>query len=91
MSPDMKQYELDRITTLLKSFGWAITGSRFEGEKILVDFDKAVPGAAQDTKEFEESRITNMLKSMGWTKLSSQFVGDKIHTSYEKVVVAEKP
>ena len=42
MVMDVKQFELDRIVNMLKSFGWAVTGSQFAGEKITVTFEKTV-------------------------------------------------
>lgn len=43
---DIKQFELDRIVTMLKSFGWAVTMSQFIGEKIVVTFEKVVVSEA---------------------------------------------
>ncbi len=42
MPIDFKQFELDRVTNLLKAFGWVITQSRFEGDKVIVEFEKVV-------------------------------------------------
>ena len=39
---DVKQFELDRIVNMLKSFGWAVTSSQFVGEKVIVTFEKTV-------------------------------------------------
>ncbi len=89
--PDMKQFELNKVITMLRSFGWETVGSRFEEDKVFVDFDKKVPGAPQTTKEYEDSRITNMMRSMGWNKLGSQMAGDLIHTTWMKVVKSEAP
>lgn len=42
MSTPQKQLELDRIVNMLKSFGWAVKSSRFEGDRIEVTFEKVV-------------------------------------------------
>ncbi len=42
MVMDIKQFELDRIVNMLKSFGWAVTSSSFVGEKVIVTFEKTV-------------------------------------------------
>jgi len=42
MAVDLKQFELDRIVNMLRSFGWAVVSSRFEGEKVIVTFEKTV-------------------------------------------------
>lgn len=43
MAIDKKQFELDRIVNMLKSFGWAVVKSEFQGEKILITMEKTVP------------------------------------------------
>jgi len=42
MAADLKQLELDRIINLLRSFGWAVVSSRFEGDKIIVQMEKII-------------------------------------------------
>jgi len=42
MAIDMKQFELDRIVNMLKTFGWALVSSRFTDTKIIVEFEKTV-------------------------------------------------
>ena len=42
MAIDMKQFELDRITTMLKSFGWSVVSSSFNENKVVVTFEKIV-------------------------------------------------
>jgi hypothetical protein len=42
MAIDMKQFELDRITTMLKSFGWSVTSSSFLENKVVVTFEKII-------------------------------------------------
>jgi len=39
---DIKQFELDRIVNMLKSFGWSVTSSSFQADKIIVSFEKVV-------------------------------------------------
>ena len=39
---DIKQFELDRVVNLMKAFGWTITQSRFEGDKVIVELEKIV-------------------------------------------------
>lgn len=42
MGVDVKQLELDRIVNLMKSFGWQVQRSEFQGEKIVVTMEKVV-------------------------------------------------
>ena len=42
MAVDMKQFELDRVVNMLKTFGWAITSSQFLENKVVVTFEKSV-------------------------------------------------
>ena len=42
MAIDMKQFELDRIVTMLRSFGWSVVSSSFEGNKVVATFEKIV-------------------------------------------------
>lgn len=39
---DFKQFELDRVVNLLKAFGWSVTQSRFDGDTVVVEFQKVV-------------------------------------------------
>lgn len=50
MSPDLKQFELDRITNMLKSFSWEVVTSRFEGDKILVQYQKDLKGPPRTSR-----------------------------------------
>ena len=43
---DIKQFELDRIVNMLKSFGWSVTSSSFQENKIIATFEKIVKPAA---------------------------------------------
>jgi len=42
MAVDMKQFELDRIVTMLKSFGWSVVSSSFQENKVVVTFEKII-------------------------------------------------
>lgn len=42
MATPQKQLELDRIVNMLRSFGWAVRESKFEGDVIRVTFEKTV-------------------------------------------------
>jgi len=42
MATDVKQFELDRIVNLVKSFGWNVISSRFDEDKIKVELEKKV-------------------------------------------------
>ncbi len=42
MAVDPKQFELDRIVNMLKSFGWSVKSSSFNGDIINVTFEKIV-------------------------------------------------
>lgn len=86
MSPDLKQFELDRITNMLKSFSWEVVTSRFEGDKILVQYQKDLKGSTADAKKFELDRIVNMLGSFGWVTMGNQNFPDKVVVNFEKVI-----
>ena len=43
MPIDRKQFELDRIVTMLRSFGWSVVSSSFQDNKVTVTFEKIVP------------------------------------------------
>lgn len=42
MPIDTKQFELDRVVNMLRSFGWNVTSSSFVGDKVIVTFEKVV-------------------------------------------------
>ena len=42
MAIDMKQFELDRIVTMLRSFGWSVVSSAFQDNKVVVTFEKII-------------------------------------------------
>lgn len=42
MPTPQAQMELDRIVNMLKSFGWSVTSSKFEGDRVQVTFEKTV-------------------------------------------------
>ena len=42
MPVNKKQFELDRIVNMLKSFDWAVVKSEFQGEKIIITMEKTV-------------------------------------------------
>ena len=42
MAIDMKQFELDRIVNMLKSFGWSVVSSSFQENKVVVTFEKII-------------------------------------------------
>lgn len=86
MSPDLKQYELDRVTNTIRSFGWTSIGSRIEGDKVVVDFEKALLGLTPDMKKFELDRIAGMIRNIGWNLVSSSFQDDKARVTFEKMV-----
>jgi len=44
MPIDLKQFELDRIVNMLKSFGWSVVKSEFADNKVIVTFEKIVTG-----------------------------------------------
>jgi len=46
MPIDPKQFELDRIVTMMKSFGWDVKSSSFEGDKVIVTFEKVVKASS---------------------------------------------
>lgn len=42
MAIDMKQFELDRIVNMLKSFSWSVVSSSFQENKVVVTFEKII-------------------------------------------------
>lgn len=42
MAVNKKQIELDRIVNMLRSFGWDVRTSSFDGDKVTVTFEKTV-------------------------------------------------
>lgn len=42
MGIDVKQLELDRLINMMRSFGWTVQRSEFQGEKIIVTMEKVV-------------------------------------------------
>jgi hypothetical protein len=86
MSPEMKQYEIDRVVNTIKSFGWTSVGSRIEGSKVVVDFEKMLAGMTPDMKKFELDRIAGMIKNIGWNLVSSAFKNDTASVTFEKVI-----
>lgn len=86
MSPEMKQYELDRVINTIKSFGWTSIGSKIEGNKVVVDFEKMLAGMTADMKKFELDRISGMIKNIGWNLVSSSFQNDSARVTFEKIV-----
>lgn len=89
MSPvDTKQFELERVVTLLKSFEWKLVSSELSGNKVLGKFEKESGGKPQDAMRFDLDRITNVLKSAGWSLVSSQFAPDRVVGSFEKIIQA---
>jgi hypothetical protein len=89
MSPvDTKQFELERVVTLLKSFEWKLVSSDMSGNRVLGKFEKVIEGKPQELMRFELDRITNVLKSAGWSLVSSAFEATKVVGSFEKVIPA---
>ena len=86
MSPDLKQYELDRVINTIKSFGWNMMSSDLKGEKVKVEFFKVLTGMSMDLKKFEMDRIAGMVKNIGWDLITSRLEDDKAIVSFEKIV-----
>ena len=42
MAIDIKQYELDRIVNMMRSFGWSTVKTEFVGDRIVVTMEKVV-------------------------------------------------
>lgn len=42
MAIDVKQFELDRIVNMLRSFGWTVQKSEFIGDKIVITMEKTI-------------------------------------------------
>jgi hypothetical protein len=39
---DVRQFEVDRLVNMLRAFGWAVTATKFEPEKVIVTVEKEV-------------------------------------------------
>lgn len=91
MSIDVKQFELDRITNALRSFGWSVVKSEFAGDTVTCSLEKVVSAQSPDLKRVELDRIVNMMRSFGWT-VSSQEMGEtKLTVGMNKTVKPEVP
>ena len=86
---DLKQFELDRVVNLFRAMGYTSVSSEFKDEKIVVSFEKVLPGMAADIKVRESYRVSTMVQSLGWSPVKSEFPDNKIVVVYEKVVKAE--
>lgn len=42
MGIDVKQFELDRVVNMLRSFGWAVVKSEIQADKLIVTMEKVV-------------------------------------------------
>ena len=42
MAIDPKQFELDRIVNMMRSFGWSVVKTEFQGDRIIVQMEKVV-------------------------------------------------
>lgn len=89
MAIDLKQFELNRIVNMLKSMDWTIVSSGFQGDKVVVTFEKTVTGMYPELKKVEGDRITNMLKSFTWAVVGAEYPENKIVLKFEKVVKGE--
>jgi len=89
MSPDMRQFELERVINLLKTFQWTVRTNRFDGDKVVVAFERMAPGATSAVQQQWLAQIQNMLVSLGWQLVSSSFPGDRISAEFTKTVKSE--
>lgn len=86
MNPDLRKYEIDRVTNTIRSFGWLEVSSVIDGESVKVEFEKDLKGLTPDMKKFELERIAGMIKNIGWNLVTSRFTDDKAIVSFEKLV-----
>lgn len=42
MAIDVKQFELDRMINMMRSFGWTVVKSEFQDQRIIVQMEKVV-------------------------------------------------
>lgn len=42
MPIDFKKFELDRIVNIMKAAGWTLTQSKYDGDKVIAEFEKIV-------------------------------------------------
>jgi len=89
MAVDVRALELDRIVTMLKSFGWMLTNSEMAADRVQARFQKIMEGKTRDVLEFEVKRVQSMLTAAGWSMTSSSFpAADQATASFEKVFKA---
>jgi len=86
---DVKQFELDRAVTTMRSFGWNVVRSGFENDKVKVDFEMTVTGLSPDLRKLKVDQVAGMLRNAGWSVVSSEFTDDKALIKFEKLVKGE--
>jgi len=86
MAIDIKQFELDRMVTLLKSFDWGLVSSEFVNDRVQAKFQKTMTGKTQAMMNFELERVGNMLRAGGWSMVSSGFGAEAVNAIFEKVI-----
>lgn len=84
MAPDMKQFELDRIVSMVKTKGYTITSSALQADMMVVQAEKSFSAEQATTKDLEVSWITNFLKSFGWVVDSTSFPPGKVAVQFSK-------
>lgn len=86
MVTDAKQFELDRILSMVKTKGYQITSSSIQGDMVVVQAEKSFTPETATTRDLEATWITNFLKSFGWVLDSMGFPPNKVSIQFSKTV-----
>jgi len=89
MAVDQKQFELDRIQNMVRSFGWSVVSTEMGDNKVSVKIEKVMKDITTNERQFELDRIQNMVRSFGWSVVSTEMGTDKAGVKIEKIVVVE--
>jgi hypothetical protein len=89
MSPDVKQYELDRVNEVVKSLGYSVTQSGTAPDKVFVSTEKVFPSTQVGLMKNDVDRLINMLKLSNWSMTTSSMSGEKAVISFEKAIKPE--
>lgn len=88
MAADVKQIELDFITTMMRSFDWTITSSSIKDDRVEINCERVFTGVPDEIKRAQFSRIQDILRTRNWNLVSTQFPPDKVVGKFEKIIKA---
>jgi len=86
MAVDVRQFELDRIVTMLKTFEWGLTHSEMVPDGVQGKFQKVMTVKTPEAMRFEVDRIRGVLTSAGWEVVSTTFEADKVSAVFKKII-----